>query len=201
MSAAPRQWGGGEPDTADSGNEICVVICACSGQGPWALANLTEELRSREGPGSRGVVGAETQAGVEGAPAGACVWIPWGVCICAFWFSPSVCVCFPALCGCPLKGCGVSAWLLAHVLRFLECVCVCVCVHNHTIPAVWCVHALSYPTPSAACRSKHSLRNRAGMGGQGTRRVVLGELGPGGGPGLAGSKGAISGEATRVLAD
>lgn len=43
---SPEAVGWGEPDTADSGNEICVVICARSGRGPWALANLSEELRS-----------------------------------------------------------------------------------------------------------------------------------------------------------
>ena len=92
--------GWGEPDTADSGNEICVVICARSGRGPWALANLSEELRSGEGPGSRGVVGAETQAGVEGAPAGVCVCVGplvggWFVFV-PFGF-PKVCVSFPGL--------------------------------------------------------------------------------------------------------
>ena len=202
MSAAPRQWGGGEPDTADSGNEICVVICARSGRGPWALANLTEELRSREVVGAEtqaGVEGAETQAGVEGAPAGVCVWVPWGVCICAFWFSQSVCV-FPWFMWTSFKG------MLGEHLASCSCVeisrvCVCVCVYTTTHSWQFGVYTLYHTPPPQQPAGPNRLRNRAGVRGQGTQRVVLGELGPGGGPGLAGNKGPISGEATRALAD
>ena len=142
VSAAPRQWGGGEPDTADSGNEICVVICARSGRGPWALANLTEELRSREGPRSRGVVGAETQAGVEGAPAGVCVWVPWGVCICAFWFSQSVCV-FPWLMWTSFKGMlGEHLASCSCVEISRVCVCVSVCTQPHIPGSLVCTRSI-----------------------------------------------------------
>ena len=76
-----------------------------------------------------------------------CVWVPCGgvVCICAFWFSQSVCV-FPWFSRCPLTGYWVSTWLLAHVLRFFLCVCLCVCVYTTTDSRQFGVHPL-YHTP------------------------------------------------------
>lgn len=94
MNAALRftvaRWGGSQAQTC-SGNEICLVICARSGRGPWALTNLSTELRSGEGLEAE-AWGELKEAGVDRVPAGA--YVPC-VPVCAHapgvYLSPKVC--------------------------------------------------------------------------------------------------------------
>lgn len=93
MNAALRftvaRWGVGSQAQTRSGNEICLVICSCSGRGPWALTNPSIELRSGEGLEAE-EWGELKEAGMDRVPAGAyvpcvpvCAHAP-GVYLCVF---------------------------------------------------------------------------------------------------------------------